>query len=187
MKPDIIIIGGSAGAFDSILSILKNLDKKINTPIVIILHRLKNTNSTFEEILQRNTHYTVKEIDDKDKIESGFVYTAPANYHVLVEEDFTFSLDASELVNFSRPSIDVTFESFSIVLKEKCCGILLSGSNQDGAIGLKIIAENNGKTYIQDCTEAEFAIMPKSAKTIYNKHHELNTTNIIKALNDEYK
>ena len=98
----------------------------------------------------------------------------------------TFSLDVSELVNYSRPSIDVTFESFSTVLKEKCCGILLSGSNNDGAIGLKIIAENKGISIIQDCDEAEFDNMPKAAKSIYKYHKELNTTNIINTLNDEY-
>lgn len=186
MKPEVIIIGGSAGAFDAILSILNRLDKSINVPIVIVLHRLKNTVSSFETILQRNTHYLAKEIEDKEKMEKGFIYTAPADYHLLLEEDMTFSLDVSEAVNFSRPSIDVTFESFSTVLKEKCLGILLSGSNQDGANGLKIMAENNGKTIIQDCSEAEFAIMPKSAKIIYNKHKELNTTNIINTLNNEF-
>lgn len=186
MKPEVIIIGGSAGAFDSILSILNNLDNKIDMPIVIVLHRLKNTTSSFESILQQNTHYLVKEIEDKEEVKKGFIYTAPADYHVLLEENFSFSLDVSELVNFSRPSIDVVFESFSVILKEKCCGILLSGSNHDGANGLKIMAENNGKTIIQDCSEAEFPMMPKAAKNICNKHQELTTQNIINTLNNEY-
>lgn len=185
MKPQAIIIGGSAGAFNTILSILGQLDKRINIPIVIVLHRLKNTTSSFETILQRNTHYTVKEIEDKEQMRNDMLYTAPADYHVLLEEDYTFSLDVSELVNFSRPSIDVTFESFSAVLKEKCCGILLSGSNHDGAKGLKIMAENKGNTIIQDCNEAEFANMPNAAKTLYDQHKELNTTNIINILNNE--
>ncbi|HJS00160.1 MAG TPA: chemotaxis protein CheB [Flavobacterium sp.] len=185
MKPEVIIIGGSAGAFNIILSILNQLDKNINTPIVIVLHRLKNTVSSFEAILARNTHYFVKEIEDKEEMKKGFVYTAPADYHVLLEENHTFSLDVSELVNFSRPSIDVTFESFSELLKDKCCGILLSGSNQDGANGLKIIAQNNGKTIIQDCSEAEFSVMPEAAKSISNQHKELNTTNIINFINNE--
>ncbi|HTG64769.1 MAG TPA: chemotaxis protein CheB [Flavobacterium sp.] len=184
MKPEVIIIGGSAGAFNSILSILSNLDKKTTTPIVIVLHRLKNTVSSFEEILQRNTHYSVKEIEDKEKMKQGFLYTAPADYHLLLEEDMSFSLDVSEAVNFSRPSIDVTFESFSMLLEEKCCGILLSGSNHDGAEGLKFMAENNGLTIIQDCNEAEFPVMPKAAKKSCNKHKELNTTNIINLLNN---
>lgn len=186
MKPEVIIIGGSAGAFNSILSILNHLDKKIDIPIVIVLHRLKNTISTFELILQRNTHYSVKEIEDKEEMKKGFIYTAPADYHLLLEEDLSFSLDASEQVNYSRPSIDVAFESFSMILREKCFGILLSGSNHDGANGLKMMAENNGITIIQDCTEAEFPMMPKAAKTIYNMHKELNTTNIINTLNNEY-
>ena len=186
MKPEVIIIGGSAGAFNSILSILNNLDKRINTPIIIVLHRLKNTDSSFENILQRNTHYTVKEVEDKDEMKKGFLYTAPADYHLLLEEDLSFSLDASELVNYSRPSIDVTFESFSAVLQEKCCGILLSGSNHDGASGLKTMAQNNGLTIIQDCSEAEFPTMPNAAKNIYNRHKELDTKNIINTLNNEY-
>ncbi|MFA9190279.1 chemotaxis protein CheB [Flavobacterium sp. FZUC8N2.13] len=186
MKPKVILIGGSAGAFNPILSVLKQLDKSINIPIVIILHRLKNTTSSFETILQQNTHYTVKEIEDKEEIKKGFLYSAPADYHLLLEDNMCFSLDASELINYSRPSIDVAFESFSMVLREKCFGILLSGSNHDGASGLKTMAENNGITIIQDCTEAEFPMMPKAAKTICNKHKELNTKNIINTLNNEF-
>lgn len=182
---NVIIIGGSAGAFNCIISILQGLDKTIDTPIVIILHRLKNTESTFEPILQTHTHYKVKEIEDKEILKKGTLYTAPANYHVLLEEDYTFSLDVSEPVNYSRPSIDVTFESFALVLKEKCFGILLSGSNSDGAIGLKRIAELKGTTIIQDCNEAEYENMPKAAQKIYKSHKELNTINIIKALNNE--
>ncbi|MFA9189089.1 chemotaxis protein CheB [Flavobacterium sp. FBOR7N2.3] len=186
MKPEVILIGGSAGAFNPILSILNQLDKNIDIPIVIILHRLKNAASSFEAILQQNTHYMVKEIEDKEEMKKGFLYTAPADYHLLLEDNLCFSLDASELINYSRPSIDVAFESFSITLKEKCCGILLSGSNHDGATGLKIIAENSGVTIIQDCNEAEFSMMPKAAKTIYNKHKELKTTSITNTLNNEY-
>ncbi|WP_413999230.1 chemotaxis protein CheB [Flavobacterium sp. W1B] len=181
-----IIIGGSAGSFNTILSILKGLDKRVCVPIVIVLHRLKNSESSFEEILQNNTHYIVKEVEDKEIIKNGIIYTAPSNYHLLLEENRTFSLDVSELVNYSRPSIDVTFESFSTVLKEKCCGILLSGSNNDGAEGLKFIAENNGISIIQDLEEAEFDMMPKAAKNLYKYHKELNTTNIINILNNEY-
>ncbi|MFC5682882.1 chemotaxis protein CheB [Flavobacterium sp. MAHUQ-51] len=186
MKPNVILIGGSAGAFNVILSILQQLDKSIDTPIVVILHRLKNTVSSFETILQQHTHYQVKEIEDKDELKKGFLYTAPANYHVLIEDNLTFSLDVSELINFSRPSIDVTFESFALAFQDKCLGILLSGSNEDGAKGLKTIAENNGTTIIQDCKEAEFEKMPNAAKVIYNKHIELNTTNISNKINNEY-
>ncbi len=180
-----IVIGGSAGSFQVILSILKGLDKSIQVPIVFILHRLKNSDSMLETHLQLATHYIVKEAEDKEYMKEGFFYAVPADYHLLLEEDGRFSLDSSELVNYSRPSIDVTFESFSAVLKEKCCGILLSGSNHDGANGLKQIAENGGKTIVQDCSEAQFDVMPKSAIKIYKYHEVLTQNKIIKFLNNE--
>lgn len=184
---EVILIAGSAGAFNCILSILNGMNKTIDIPIVVILHRLKNAESNFESILQLNTHYTVKEIEGKEPIKKGMLYTAPSDYHVLLEEDRTFSLDVSEEVNYSRPSIDVVFESFSLILQDKCLGILLSGSNHDGANGLKLMAERKGKTIIQDCLEAEFNNMPQAAKNRYKYHQELNTTNIIKLLNNDYK
>jgi two-component system chemotaxis response regulator CheB len=181
----IISIGGSAGSFNSLLTILKGLDKNMQIPIVIILHRLKNADSSLEKHLQFHSHYKVKEAEDKEEVKKGFLYTVPANYHLLLEENLRFSLDTSELINHSRPSIDVTFESFSIVLKEKCIGILLSGSNQDGAKGLKLIAENGGKTIVQNCNETEFDVMPKAAIQIYKHHEVLTLNNIIKNLNKQ--
>jgi len=180
-----IIIGGSAGSFEVILSILKGLDKRLEIPIVIVLHRLKNSDSMLEFHLQTQTHYIVKEAEDKEYMQKGFLYTVPADYHLLLEQNRRFSLDCSELVNFSRPSIDVVFESFSMVLKDKCCGVLLSGSNHDGANGLKIIAENGGKTIVHNLEEAKFNVMPKSAVGIYKKHSVETLNNIIKILNYE--
>ncbi|MDG2433695.1 chemotaxis protein CheB [Flavobacterium sp.] len=184
---EVILIGGSAGAFNCIISILKGIDRSLDIPIVVILHRLKNAETNFESILKMNTHYTVKEIEDKEPIQRGMLYTAPPDYHVFLEEDRTLSLDVSEAVNYSRPSIDVIFESFSLVLKEKCMGILLSGANGDGAKGLQLMAELNGTTVIQDCIEADFNNMPKAAKARYKQHQELTIENIIKLLNNEYK
>src|SRR6478609_4721370 len=114
---EMIVIGGSAGAFQSILSILQGLDKKMQTPIIIVLHRLKDSDSLLEKHLQSVTHYIVKEAEDKEAVKKGFLYTAPPNYHLLLEEDESLSLDYSEPINYSRPSIDVSFESFSQALK----------------------------------------------------------------------
>ncbi|WP_367769675.1 chemotaxis protein CheB [Flavobacterium sp. WC2421] len=182
-----IIIGGSAGSFNLILSILKGLDKEMNIPIVIILHRLKNTKTILEDYLQLESHYIVKEGEDKEFIKAGYIYTAPSDYHLLLNENLSFSLDASEEINYSRPSIDVSFESFSCVLKENCCGILLSGANQDGAKGLKIIAENRGETIVQDCNEAEFESMPRAAIEIYKNHTVCTLNTIIKKMNSYAK
>lgn len=182
-----IIIGGSAGSFNLILSILKGLDKKMNIPIIIILHRLKNTKTILEDYLQMQSHYVVKEAEDKEFVKAGHIYTAPSDYHLLLNDNLSFSLDASEEVNYSRPSIDVSFESFSYALKENCCGIILSGANQDGAFGLKIIAENGGETIVQNSNEAEFDTMPRAAIEIYKKHTVYTLNNIIKKMNNYAK
>lgn len=179
-----IIIGGSAGSFDVILSILEKLDTALSIPIIIVIHRPKNTESYLEKQLQSRTHYTVKEVEINEIMQKGYLYTVPPNYHLLLENNLSFSLDSSEMINYSRPSIDVTFESFSEVLKEECCGILLSGANKDGAIGLKLIAENRGITFVQDIKEAEFEMMPKSAIEIYSDHEVLPYDQIINKLNN---
>lgn len=139
-----IIIGGSAGSFDVILSILNGLYRQISVPIVIISHRLKNAKSSFDGVLQKHTHYIVKEIEDKEIIKNGKLHAVPSNYHLLLETNNSFSLDVSELVNYSRPSIDVSFESFSTVVKENAAAYYSSRSNNDGSNGLKYIAENKG-------------------------------------------
>jgi len=184
---EVIIIGGSAGSYEYILSILDGLDIKLVIPIVIVLHRPKNTESFLEKQLQLRTHYTVKEAENNEFMQERYIYTVPADYHLLLERDKKFSLDTSEKVNFSRPSIDVVFESFSEILKVNCCGILLSGSNNDGAQGLKLIAENGGVTMVQDLTEAEFDMMPKAAVEIYKNHQIVSLDIIIKKINQYAK
>jgi two-component system chemotaxis response regulator CheB len=84
-----------------------------------------------EEYLQLQSHYTVKEAEDKEFVKTGHIYIVPSDYHLLLNDNLSFSLDASEEVNY-RPSIDVSFESF-LCFKRDCCGILLSGANHDGA------------------------------------------------------
>lgn len=96
------------------------------------------------------------------------MYLAPQNYHLLVEEDYSFSLDYSEAVNFSRPSIDVTFSNVADVYGEKALGILLSGANKDGARGLCDIIDAGGKGIVQNPDTAEYSAMP-SAGIEYNK------------------
>jgi two-component system chemotaxis response regulator CheB len=182
-----IIIGGSAGSFEMILSILNGLDKQVKMPIVIILHRLKNSRTILENYLQVKSHYIVKEAEDKELMQEGYIYTAAADYHLLLNENLSFSLDVSDKIHFSRPSIDVSFESFSLVLKENCCGILLSGANKDGAQGLKIIAEGGGDTLVQDCSEAAYKIMPQAAIDLYNGHDVCKVVSIIKKINNYAK
>ncbi|MDQ5929299.1 MAG: two-component system, chemotaxis family, protein-glutamate methylesterase/glutaminase [Bacteroidota bacterium] len=182
-----ILIGGSAGAFESILSILNKLDSSVLIPIIVILHRSRNSISYLEQNLQTHTHYKVKEAENNEFVKKGYLYTAPSDYHLLLENNGSLSLDASEEVQYSRPSIDVSFESFSRVLKQNCLGILLSGSNKDGAFGLKIIAQNNGQTIVQNPYETDFKRMPKAAIDFYNGHQVLKINEIITKINQYAK
>ncbi len=143
--------------------ILSGLPVEFKLPIIIVLHRLKNVESELPRLIAKYTHLPVKEIDEKEQILPGYVYIAPANYHVLVEEDKTFSLDVSELVHYSRPSLDVSFKSAAQVYKNKLIGVILTGANRDGSEGLGEIKNKGGLTIVQDPAEAEVDTMPKAA------------------------
>lgn len=160
----VIIIGGSAGSIDAVMTILTALPVDFQDPIIIVLHRMKNVESNFVELLKARTgKKQINEIEDKEEIKKGTIYIAPANYHVLAEEDGTFSLDYSEAVNFSRPSIDVAFDSFARVYRSRLTGILLSGSNADGAQSLYRVYRLGGKVLIQDPASADSPTMPEAA------------------------
>lgn len=160
----ILVIGGSAGSLPVLLYILENLPSLLTLPVVVVLHRLKNVYSDLPHILgisQKNRR--VKEPEDKEQIKPRYIYIAPQNYHLLVETDKTFSLDYSEAVHYSRPSIDVTFDSVARVFGKDTIAILLSGANQDGAEGVDKIIETGGKVIAQDPATCEYPAMPVAA------------------------
>jgi len=158
-----LIIGGSAGSLDVILKLLPNLKRDLKFPIIIVLHRKNSASSLLSELLTNKTNIPVKEVEDKYSIEAGTIYIAPADYHLLIEKENYFSLDDSEKINYSRPSIDVTFESAAEIYKENLVCILLSGANHDGLEGLKIVKENKGLIVIQNSRTAEVPFMPEQA------------------------
>jgi len=167
----VILIGGSAGSFPIVSNILEALPKGFPVPIVICLHRLKSVRTGFEEIFSLvSKNHVVEPFHNQDLL-PGRIYVAPANYHILIEDDLTFSLSTEEVVNFSRPSIDVLFASAAPVLLSSAIGIILSGANEDGADGLLKIKEYGGVTIVQDPLEAQVSIMPeaviKKAKPMY--------------------
>jgi two-component system chemotaxis response regulator CheB len=159
----LIVMGGSWGGIQASLGILKALPPDFKIPIILVLHRLRNFESEIELIFSKRIKLKVVEVEDKVNMESGYVYIAPANYHVLVERDLSISLDSSELENYSRPSIDVTFTSAAQSLSSSVLGILLSGANKDGSLGLRSIVEKGGKAIVQDPKEAEIDTMPLRA------------------------
>jgi two-component system chemotaxis response regulator CheB len=162
----LVVIGGSAGSLDIMLRIAAAIPKDTTTSFIVVLHRKSGQQSILRELLSDKTGLPVKDVEDKEPILPGTVYVAPAGYHLLLENDHTFSLDVSEKVNYSRPSIDVTFESAASLYNNTLVGILLSGANADGAAGMKAIARHGGFTIVQLPSTAEVGYMPQQALNI---------------------
>lgn len=171
-----LIIGGSAGSLEVLLKIFPDLRTDLGFAIILVLHRKAGKDSLLTSLLSSKTGLEVKELEEKEKMEPGKVYIVPPNYHLLMENNRTFSLDASEKVNFSRPSIDVTFESAAEVFGEKLVCLLLSGSNQDGAAGLQKVQENGGRILIQNPSTATVSFMPAQALALIRPDAVLNVT-----------
>jgi two-component system, chemotaxis family, protein-glutamate methylesterase/glutaminase len=159
----LILIGGSAGGLEVILELLPKIHLDRYTVIVIVLHRASTSDSNLLNLLRTKTRIDIREVEDKDAINGGTIFIAPAGYHLLFEKNLYFSLDASEKINFSRPSIDVCFESAADVFKEKVTAILLSGSNTDGTNGLLSVKGNGGYCIVQDPESAQMSFMPQNA------------------------
>jgi len=161
---EVVVIGGSAGSLTVIMNILRSLEVYFTLPIIIVIHRQKNVISELTKILGLSSKFKkIIEPDDKELVSDCCIYIAPQNYHLLVEDDRSFSLDYSEAVQYSRPSIDVTFESVSKIYKNKCAAILLSGANNDGTEGLQSVVEAGGTAIVQNPDTADYPIMPQSA------------------------
>ena len=166
-KEGVIIFGGSAGSIDVIMNIFPLIPKGFSLPIVVVLHRKNTAEHHLEDVLNRKSKIPVLEVQDKMKIQPGNIYIAPGDYHLLVDKHGILCLDNSEKVNYSRPSIDITFECFAKVYQHKCIGILLSGANSDGAFGLKKIKEEGGLTIVQSPDSAKVATMPMAALNLF--------------------
>lgn len=178
----VIVIGGSAGSFEVVTNILKALPKDFKMPIIMCLHRLKHIREGFVEALELKSNLPVVEPYDKEKIKPGKVYLAPSNYHMCVELNGVISLSTEELVNFSRPAIDLTLASVGYVYTKRTIGIILSGANRDGALGIKKIKKYKGTTIIQDRKECKVTTMPDAAKKATEIDYELTTNQIIEFL-----
>jgi two-component system, chemotaxis family, protein-glutamate methylesterase/glutaminase len=161
---EIILLGGSAGSLPVLINILKELPSTFDIPVVVIIHRLKNVVSEMDKILSFHTaNKKVIEPEDKEMIKGNCIYLAPQNYHLLIEADRSISLDYSEAIQYSRPSIDVTFESAADVYGKGVVAILLSGTNSDGTAGIKKVLDKKGTAIIQDPATAEYSFMPQNA------------------------
>jgi two-component system, chemotaxis family, protein-glutamate methylesterase/glutaminase len=177
-----IIIGGSAGSFQSVTSILAALPANFPMPIFLCLHRLKHVRAGFVEALSIKSNLKVIEPFDKEFIRQFKVYLAPANYHMYFELGNYIALSTETPVNHSRPSIDVSFASAAYTYKSKLIGIILSGANKDGAFGLSQIKDNGGLTIVQDPEECQVRTMTSAAIGATSVDHILKIDDIIKLL-----
>lgn len=182
-----IVIGGSAGSFQGITKILAKVPNDFPLPIIMCLHRLKHVRNGFIEALSIKSIKDVIEPYDKESIKRGKVYLAPANYHLSIELGHYFGLSTEEMVNNSRPSIDITLETAAYTYKNRLIGILLSGANKDGAIGMKKIKASGGLTIVQDPAECMIDTMPKAALQLTQIDYTLGIDDIIKFLLEIHK
>lgn len=159
----LIVVGGSAGSLEAILKILPALKTGLDMAIIIVVHRKPSSDTILVNLLNSRLDMPVKEAEEKEPILRSHIYIVPADYHLLIENDFTISLDVSEKINHSRPSIDVTFESAAAAAGQKLIAVLLSGANADGAEGMRKVKTKGGYCIVQDPRTAEVDYMPRQA------------------------
>lgn len=157
------VIGASAGGVAALLEILPGLPPGVPVPVVVVVHMLRGRSSQLADLFASRLPVPVHEATDKEAVAPGAVYFAPADYHLSVEKDGTFSLSNEPLHIFSRPAIDFAMQSAADAYGPALVGILLTGASHDGAEGLAAIGAAGGLTVVQDPDEAQSPLMPAAA------------------------
>ena len=163
VTPRAVVMGASAGAVDVLMTILPKLPADFAFPVVIVVHIPPDKDSILAGLLRHHCSVQVKEAEDKEALAAGTVYIAPPDYHVLIDPDFRLALSNDEPVLFSRPSIDVLFESAADAYGAGLIGVVLTGANHDGARGLRYICDRGGSAFVQDPESSDASAMPKAA------------------------
>jgi len=158
-----IVIGASAGGVNALIEILPGLPRGFPYPVVTVLHVMRARQNQLVDVFGQRLDLRVEEAADKGQPAPGTLYFAPADYHLSLEEDGTFSLSLEPPVHFARPAIDITMESAADVYGPELIGILLTGANHDGAAGMAAIGAAGGLTVVQDPAEAQVNVMPNEA------------------------
>jgi len=178
MKYSAVVIGVSAGGMNALGQILPVLPKEFPLPVIIVQHISPQSDTYMIQHFNRHSNITVKEADEKELIKPGVAYFAPPNYHLLIEEDHSFSLSTEERVNYSRPSVDVLFESAIDAYCSRLIGIILTGANNDGSKGLQKIKACGGLAIVQEPSTAEVSAMPEAAIKLSKVDHILKLEEI---------
>jgi two-component system chemotaxis response regulator CheB len=159
----VIVIGASVGAIEALSVVLPSLPAGYPFAVLIVVHIPPDSRSLLTEIFGPRCQIRVKEAEDKERLAPATIYFAPPDYHLLVEADYTISLSSDEPVRYSRPSIDVLFETAADAFGDDVTGVVLTGSNGDGAVGLRAIYDAGGKGLVQSPAEAAGKEMPLAA------------------------
>lgn len=160
---DGVVIGTSAGGVEALSALLPALQSGLRASVFIVIHLPRERPSLLVEIFAPKCAVPVREGEDKEPVQPGTVYFAPPDYHLLLDPGPVLSLSADELVNYSRPSIDVLFESAVDVYAERLLGVILTGASEDGAAGLAAVRRAGGVTVVQDPEEAQAPLMTVAA------------------------
>lgn len=166
-QPEAIVIGASAGALEALSVILPALPGDYGRPVIIVVHIPPDKRSVLAQLFEAKCRIEVVEVQDKEPLRPATAYFAPPDYHLLVEDKNTLGLTNEEPVLFSRPSIDVLFESAADVYGPLVTAILLTGANQDGARGLAAVASAGGQAIVQDPSTAFAAAMPEAGLKLW--------------------
>lgn len=162
-KYKVVVIGVSAGGLQALSTVLPMFGKEFPLPILVVQHLIDEPESYLTEHLSQCCCLTVVDPEDKSKIEAGNIYIAPPGYHMEVEKNYSLSFSFDPLVAYSRPSIDVLFNSVADVYRESAVAVIMTGANSDGTNGIKNIKNMGGVTISQDPDTAEVSMMPQSA------------------------
>lgn len=181
-----VVIGTSAGAVEALLQLLPHLPAAFPVPVLIVVHLPPDHSSALVDLFAAKCAIAVKEAEDKEDLVPGTVYFAPPNYHLLVEPDFRVSLSSDEPVLYSRPAIDVLFESAADAWGDSLVGIILSGANNDGAKGLQCIGVSGGAALVQLPETASVPVMPRAALAACPEARALTLAEILLFLKSEF-
>jgi two-component system chemotaxis response regulator CheB len=159
----VVALAASAGGLNALTRVLTELAAGFPAALVVVQHLDPRHRSLMAEILAKRTTLDVKQAAEGDQLRAGSVFVAPPNHHLLVNAGGRLSLTQTELVHFVRPSADLLFESTAAAYRERAIAVVLSGSGQDGAMGVRAIKKMGGTVIVQDARNAEFAGMPEAA------------------------
>lgn len=173
---DLVVIGGSAGAIEVLGKVLAGLTDRFLPAVAIVIHLPPEGPNVLHEVFAAPGSPPMKPAEDKEPINPGTIYFAPPDYHLLVETGRTFALSQDDRLHFSRPAVDVLFESAAEAYGDRLMGVILSGANSDGAQGLRAVADAGGMAVVQALESAEMIAMPAAALEAVPDSIEVNVS-----------